>query len=69
MAGVAGGPRTAIGERASRDETKMQKLQELELTTEVDSLELVELTVAMEEAFGITFENLDKFCRSQGTRP
>jgi len=42
------------------DEEKLQKWSELELTTEVDSLELVELTIAMEEAFGITFEGLDK---------
>ena len=47
----------------------MRKLEELELTTEVDSLELVELTVAMAEAFGITVEKIDKVSRFQGTRP
>jgi acyl carrier protein len=31
------------------------RLHELELTTEVDSLGVVELITALEEAFGVTF--------------
>ena len=32
-----------------------EKLQEIEFTLEVDSLEIVELIMAMEEAYGIEF--------------
>jgi hypothetical protein len=46
------------------DEAKAPMLQELELTTEVDSLGLVELIMSLEEAFGVKYVEPNKMPNS-----
>jgi len=44
--------RRALHESGKVDE---EKLSEIELTTEVDSLEMVELIMSMEQAYGVEY--------------